>query len=394
MCWSTKEFRAYCEATIPQIQSYKQLNDYGIYRFAAIAAILYIVYGSLLDRAVETGVYLVLFGTCIHVLFKRKPGRYRIHFLAILTLFVLATAALVISTITQLDGITVASEATLLMTAPLDLCLESVPSLRDMSGSDQELFNPAMATLASLNTVRQALLIASNIVTDSILANQVAHSSSRYGDAILSGGGGEDSSSHRRKPTAFMIFFAVIAIAFMAYFPSVFAAGTPTGTVQFSGLYLYTIFLSFSVATNLLLSFLIAGRIAYIARVAIKYVGKDVRNMYRTVIAITLESGLIYPAVLVIFVACKERIGDDITGLASSVAIAAQFGLHLAAGIAPTLVIVRTSLGVAIEDTKSCISTFRAGERADLELPLSTGPVLDISRSASVARITDDGNGI
>ncbi|KAK7016809.1 hypothetical protein VNI00_018796 [Paramarasmius palmivorus] len=386
------EFQAYCEATIPQIQSYRQLNDYGIYRFAAITAILYIVYG----------VYLVLFGTCIRVLLKRKPGRYRIHCLAIVTLFVLATAALVISTITQLNGITVIAEATLLMTAPLDLCLESVPSLHVKSGSDQELLNSAMATLASLNTARQGLLIASKSEQHSDRFNP--------GKAILVLYGQPGRSfiiqiwrcylvwGRRRRfivaPVVLCIANNVIAIAFMAYFPSVFAAGTPTGTVEFSGLYLYTIFLSFSVATNLLLSFLIAGRIAYIARVAIKYVGKDVGNMYRTVIAITLESGLIYPAMLVVFVACEERIGDDITGLASSVAIAAQFGLHLAAGIAPTLVIVRTSLGVAIEDTKSCISTFRAGERADLELPLSTGPVLDISRSATVARITDDGNDI
>ncbi|KAK7016808.1 hypothetical protein VNI00_018795 [Paramarasmius palmivorus] len=116
--------------------------------------------------------------------------------------------------------------------------------------------------------------------------------------------------------------------------------------------------------------------------------------MYKTVVAITMESGLIYPATLIIYIAftladseLSLQPGFSARGTAYSIfSVVSQYALHQAAGIAPTLVIVRTSLGIAIEDTKSCITTFRAGQRDDtqVDIPQSQstgGPVLDISRS-------------
>ncbi|KAK7016805.1 hypothetical protein VNI00_018790 [Paramarasmius palmivorus] len=139
-----------------------------------------------------------------------------------------------------------------------------------------------------------------------------------------------------------------------------------------------------------------AGRIIYISREATKYVGKGHRNMYKTVVAITLESGLIYPTTLIIYIAFTLAESElnhlfhfPISPRMATYSIfstVAQYTLHQAAGIAPTLVIVRTSLGIAIEDTKSCITTFRAGQHDDtqVDIPQSQsagGPVLDISRS-------------
>ncbi|KAK7045384.1 hypothetical protein VNI00_007633 [Paramarasmius palmivorus] len=136
-----------------------------------------------------------------------------------------------------------------------------------------------------------------------------------------------------------------------------------------------------------------AGRIIYISREATKYIGKSHRNMYKTVVAITMESGLIYPTTLIIYIAftvagsqseIREVLPRSTTY--SIFSTVAQYTLHQAAGIAPTLVIVRTSLGIAIEDTKSCITTFRAGQRDDTQVDIlqsqsTGGPVLDISRS-------------
>ncbi|KAK7045387.1 hypothetical protein VNI00_007638 [Paramarasmius palmivorus] len=154
--------------------------------------------------------------------------------------------------------------------------------------------------------------------------------------------------------------------------------------------YMYMVFLICTVATNLLLTVLIAGRIIYISREATKYVGKNPRNMYRTAIAVTLESGLIYPVLLIIYIASSRlNSGGESTNLSPYyfISIVAYSALNQAAGIAPTLVIVRTSLGIAIEDTKSCISTFRAEQhddsdsQADIPQSQSTGAILDISRS-------------
>ncbi|KAK7045389.1 hypothetical protein VNI00_007640 [Paramarasmius palmivorus] len=121
--------------------------------------------------------------------------------------------------------------------------------------------------------------------------------------------------------------------------------------------------------------------------------------MYKTVVAITMESGFIYPTTLIIYIAFtvagselsfQPLVSPTRSTTYSIFSTVAQYTLHQAAGIAPTLVIVRTSLGIAIEDTKSCISTFRAGQHYDSDsqvqvgIPQSQstcGTVLDISRS-------------
>ncbi|KAK7016807.1 hypothetical protein VNI00_018794 [Paramarasmius palmivorus] len=186
----------------------------------------------------------------------------------------------------------------------------------------------------------------------------------------------------------------VAAIVFVAYFHDSIGPILLNTGLLWPDWYLYTAFLSGTILTNLLLTLLIAGRIIYISREATRYVGKSHRNMYKTVVAITMESGLIYPTTLIIYIAFTVA-GSELSfqplvsprsTTYSIFSTVAQYTLHQAAGIAPTLVIVRTSLGIAIEDTKSCITTFRAGQHDDtqVDIPQSQstgGPVLDISRS-------------
>ncbi|KAJ7851769.1 hypothetical protein B0H13DRAFT_1904926 [Mycena leptocephala] len=97
--------------------------------------------------------------------------------------------------------------------------------------------------------------------------------------------------------------------------------------------------------TNVLAASLAAGRIWYISRRIARLLGKNSRKKYMDLTAIMLESGLIYPAGLVISVGIFL---SPVTPTASVlICIAACY--HIV-GIAPTLIIVRVGLGVSTED--------------------------------------------
>ncbi|THV06269.1 hypothetical protein K435DRAFT_25554 [Dendrothele bispora CBS 962.96] len=152
-------------------------------------------------------------------------------------------------------------------------------------------------------------------------------------------------------------------------------------TILFSG-----IFMGVNAFTNLMLTSLIAGRIWYISHQTSKYLSSDYRvssstnRKYSSIIAIILESGLLYPIFLILFIILtfgtfpmKDRLN-----ISHASAIVSD-NLALIAAIAPTLIIVRTGLGISIENNRSnteqisksgplfsssrfsAVSTFRAG---------------------------------
>uniref|UniRef100_A0A0W0G3R4 Uncharacterized protein n=1 Tax=Moniliophthora roreri TaxID=221103 RepID=A0A0W0G3R4_MONRR len=142
----------------------------------------------------------------------------------------------------------------------------------------------------------------------------------------------------------------------------------------------YAVFLLGALFTNLLLTVLLAARILYISRKVMKYTGKDVNKMYRTAFATTLESGLLYPVVLipVSSIVLRELPWLTITSESTLLAIARD-SLHQVVGIAPTLVIVRMSLGISIEDSSSQISMTDIQDEHD-GAGVSSHGVIDISR--------------
>ncbi|KAJ7656219.1 hypothetical protein B0H17DRAFT_867608, partial [Mycena rosella] len=81
------------------------------------------------------------------------------------------------------------------------------------------------------------------------------------------------------------------------------------------------------------------GRIWWISRRIARLLGGNARKKYLDVSAILLESGLIYPAVLII---C---IGVFLSPMTSTTSV-----LICIAAIAPTLIIVRVGLGVSTDD--------------------------------------------
>uniref|UniRef100_A0A0W0FTM8 Uncharacterized protein n=1 Tax=Moniliophthora roreri TaxID=221103 RepID=A0A0W0FTM8_MONRR len=107
-----------------------------------------------------------------------------------------------------------------------------------------------------------------------------------------------------------------------------------------------------------LLTFIIAGRIWWLSREPRRLMGREVDRRYNRIIAMVVESGLLYSASVVVHVSTRQSLSTlgfplNLSGL-----------VYLMVGIAPTLIILRTSLGLtesAIPDSRM-ISTLRFGE--------------------------------
>ncbi|ESK88145.1 hypothetical protein Moror_5577 [Moniliophthora roreri MCA 2997] len=143
-------------------------------------------------------------------------------------------------------------------------------------------------------------------------------------------------------------------------------------------------FLLMTALTNLLITFLIAGRIYVISRKAAKYVGKNVNKMYWTVITIILESGLMYPLVLIIYASSVLTVFNlvnmpawEVQNRMRFLAVLLQSTLNQFVGIAPTLIIVRIGLGISVENVEQTVSAMRTA--AVMELKQLTENIVEIS---------------
>ncbi|KAF8155243.1 hypothetical protein K438DRAFT_1862840 [Mycena galopus ATCC 62051] len=115
--------------------------------------------------------------------------------------------------------------------------------------------------------------------------------------------------------------------------------------------------------TNVLGAGLAAGRIWWISRRAVSYLGRRSRKKYADLTAVMLESGLIYPAALALTVIIF--LIPQTPTVSVLVCLAACY--HLV-GIAPTLIIVRVGLGVSTDDVEKCVTISR-GTSAGTSLP-------------------------
>ncbi|ESK89060.1 hypothetical protein Moror_5335 [Moniliophthora roreri MCA 2997] len=111
---------------------------------------------------------------------------------------------------------------------------------------------------------------------------------------------------------------------------------------------IYVRYLIANAVVNSLVTLLTAGRIWWVGRQAMKVVGKQ----YRTIIAILLESGMLYPIAIIVPLILGPS-GTDVSPV-NLFPITYQV-----AGIAPTLIIVRAQSGKAIESVDQVVSTLR-----------------------------------
>ncbi|KAJ8091062.1 hypothetical protein PM082_024672 [Marasmius tenuissimus] len=109
-----------------------------------------------------------------------------------------------------------------------------------------------------------------------------------------------------------------------------------------------------NVIFNSLLTALTAGRIYAISREARKFLGDDgINKTYKTVVAVIIESGLIYPTSLIIYIVILLRLDPNNQSLLP-VDLSPLF--MQAAGIAPTLIIVRALQGKTTDSVDQVVS--------------------------------------
>ncbi|KAJ7466901.1 hypothetical protein FB451DRAFT_1259467 [Mycena latifolia] len=106
-------------------------------------------------------------------------------------------------------------------------------------------------------------------------------------------------------------------------------------------------FFGLSLATNVLVTALTAGRIWWICRKARAYLKTDLQKRYVSSISILVESGVIYGASVLIYL---------ILGASASIVQEPIFEmLAQIVGIVPTLIIVRVGLGISVESIESAV---------------------------------------
>ncbi|KJA18262.1 hypothetical protein HYPSUDRAFT_45430 [Hypholoma sublateritium FD-334 SS-4] len=108
-------------------------------------------------------------------------------------------------------------------------------------------------------------------------------------------------------------------------------------------------FLFTTVTLNMLVTVLMAGRIWWIARKARSILGPGLSSKYNTMIAIIVESGVIYSIYVVLDVVFPDLLLDA--------------GLAQVVGIVPTLIIVQIGLGMSTHDADTSASVVRTDGR-------------------------------
>ncbi|KAJ6563609.1 hypothetical protein DFH09DRAFT_1158494 [Mycena vulgaris] len=117
-------------------------------------------------------------------------------------------------------------------------------------------------------------------------------------------------------------------------------------------------FFELSLATNVLVTGLTAGRIWWICRQARMYLKTEMQKQYVSSISIIVESGVIYSASVLAYlilgaIPSAEVVQNPVVEM-----------LGQLVGIVPTLIIVRVGLGVSIQSIESTVKSARAMDDA------------------------------
>ncbi|KAF9262541.1 hypothetical protein L218DRAFT_903449 [Marasmius fiardii PR-910] len=270
------------------------------------------------------GFYVLLFGICIRVLLKRENRSNKRLFLSwSIALFILATVSagcetfrFIWKTVVEYAAVKTGDE-----TGLIEFYTRNVQK-NIMDGFFFSLF------------------ILTNLVADSILM---------YRCYILWGS---------RKLVILVPILATIAFTVIGFVGLVmFAIGSKDQTIPSNlalvvrGDMLEMVYMVGSASVNTLLTLLTAGRIWWISREARALMGRPTGERYRTIVAIILESGMLYPIFSILHIALTET-SDIVYVPVNFLPTVAQMG-----AIAPTLIIVRASLGATVDSVHTVLST-------------------------------------
>ncbi|KAJ8087827.1 hypothetical protein PM082_006679 [Marasmius tenuissimus] len=348
------------------------------------------------------GGYVVLFAICVSILSTRAVERereLRWHRVIISSLFVLTTTSVALNTTVSF------------IVNPSQDRSSNIPYFKDTTGDPSQgpdgiLFGPGkltysefLSTLAEsdgplqrpdnpLADASQAIMVTSNLLVDIILLWRCYLIwGSRVRIIIL---------------PAMLCFVNNV----LGYLTIVHFDGHPNSFIGLmgqskDGLHLRllpqaVLLLTFSIGSlisNVLLTTMIAGKVFCISHEVSKYTQKPVGVMYRTVIHASIESGSFYPLALLIYSfiimaangilrqhpSCVNDCNSNPSVQALTLgADVIRSSLVPIMGIASTLIIVRTTLGLAINDEKSFIATVLRENDSYASASAFTGGAIDV----------------
>ncbi|ESK85030.1 hypothetical protein Moror_15723 [Moniliophthora roreri MCA 2997] len=154
---------------------------------------------------------------------------------------------------------------------------------------------------------------------------------------------------------AFPFIFVMLSLAICEIVASIFViigisnyADPAKVQLLLQGSTIDTAFWLAEMGVNIILTMLTAGRIWWISQEAQKYLGPAIKTKYNTIVAIILESGILYPIFLTTYVVYLLLLDPESTG---SLPFSLLTVTYQVAGIAPTLIIIRAAGGKTVEHT-------------------------------------------
>ncbi|KAJ8076042.1 hypothetical protein PM082_022024 [Marasmius tenuissimus] len=292
---------------------------------------------GLMVRSILYGAYMILYGLCMYILFTQKRGRYWVHSILITAIYVAATIHFALTY--AIHSIEVFSSDMLLRIDQMELTIS-------------------------------VLTIIANCMTDILLLWRCYLVWDR-----------------KLKVVIVPLLFCLGSNAF-GFVQAVFFSSPQSLNPQFMGpqslTFTFAIFGVCAVTSNLLLTALLAGRICFIVNRVTRYLPPSSRKMYKTIISATLESGLLYPMVMLIYALFdifwwRQPSSAVDWSLLAGISIIIFNSLINVMGIASVLIIVRISLGIAINDEKTFKETILRNQGPSLNGP-GAQTVIDIRR--------------
>ncbi|KAJ7579892.1 hypothetical protein C8J56DRAFT_950290 [Mycena floridula] len=267
-------------------------------------------------EAIFYGVYTVLFFHCMHILLKRENSeleKRRPHLTFMTALFGLATTHMVLMCILafKFNHLELGYFS---FSSPIGLVIKS---------------SSAPRVAVNLAIVIKVMFFISNLLADAIVNCRCY---------FIWG---------KRKRIVVVPAFSYLCT--IVSFPLQFSSNVVVANV---GL---IVFVCMTFVTNVLGVTLTAGRVWWITHQAKELLPKNAKKRYDTVVAILLESGVLYPVVLIV-AAITFAAGGTIS---SRVFIGLMYQV---VGISPTLLLVRVGLGVSHDTVECSVSVFRATE--------------------------------
>ncbi|KAK1218138.1 hypothetical protein PQX77_019181 [Marasmius sp. AFHP31] len=293
------------------------------------------------------GVYAVLFGICISLLFKRRREHRVLHVTATLVVFILATVSLVLHTTSlALEGIQFLGVAFTGIAPPGPLINEMRERyVETNSGYIRAaaflIFYPANMAADTFFIWRCCIVWGRST---KVIYLPIALSAANHVMAFINMGinarEGFNNFLLALRPLTGTDGLNDTLIRYIQRGSS--PEQSHRSNIVNKALVIHIVFSMVNAFVNLLVTFLLAGRIYYIHREARALLGKGVNTFYRTLIAIIIESGILYPIILIIYVFSPAQ-------------MILYPALIQVVGIAQTMIIVRTGLG--LDSTPSTIGT-------------------------------------